>query len=509
MKPLLLNILQSALPSMGKGISGTRKTVYGILGLVLLLVISIFISYVTVLVDVKIGVGIVVALFGIFVLFVCLTYPIVGYYSVIFISLFLAMPDRLIANNSFMFTGLIPEFLTYVVLLGVLTKKKYQLELKKGFWNQSITFWIIVLMGYYILELFNPNMFGKLGWFNFFRKQGSFFAFFYMTYALIDSRKALNFFVNFWIGVSFLEAIYACKQQWFGLFNFEYRWLYASKIRMDLYINWGYVRKFGLQSDPAAAGMLYAACTMFALVLALRCQSRIRRYFLYLVAILNLLASSYTGTRTSTMMVAAGILFYVVLTLYEKRTKILMVTSILTFVFIMFVPIYSNPVINRVRSTFNPGKDPSNIVREMSRNFARSYIRSHPIGGGIFTCGDLGIMYNPGHFLNQVMPDSGYFQVLMEQGFIGLIMLLAFYFVVLRTGIRYFYRTKDPELKSILAATLAYLFSIMAGQFSQMAFYFYPSVLFIYAALAFMLKMKYFGAEEDENKGVTLQKETK
>ena len=81
------------------------------------------------------------------------------------------------------------------------------------------------------------------------------------------------------------------------------------------------------------------------------------------------------------MMIAAGILFYVILTLYEKRTKVLMVTSILTFLFIMFVPIYSNPVINRVRSTFNPSKDPSNIVREMSRNFARAYIRSHPVGG--------------------------------------------------------------------------------------------------------------------------------
>ncbi len=509
MGPILFNIFPAANQFAKKPMSDKNKTLLSILGIGLLLTVSILISYITVLVNAKLGVAIVGGMVSIFALFLCIMYPVIGYYGVFFVSLFIALPDRIIANSSFMFTGLIPEFLTYVVLLGVITKKKYQLELKKGFWKQSITFWIIVLLLYYLLEFANPNMFGKLGWFNFIRKQGSFFAFFYMTYAIIDTRKALDFFINFWIGISLFEGLYACKQQWYGFFNFEYRWLTSSKERMDLYINWGYIRKFGLLSDPAVAGMLFAACSLFCLVLALRTEKRLKRYFLYFVSIINLLASTFTGTRTSTMMIAAGILFYVILTLYEKRTKILMVTSILTFLFIMFVPIYSNPVINRVRSTFNPSKDPSNIVREMSRNFARAYIRSHPVGGGIYTCGDLGIYYNPGHFLNQVMPDSGYFQVLMEQGYVGFIMMLAFYFVVLRTGIRSFYKARDSELKTIIAATLVYLFSIMAGQFSQLAFYFYPSVLFIYAALAFLLKMNYFGVEKHEAKGVTLQTETK
>jgi putative inorganic carbon (hco3(-)) transporter len=205
----------------------------------------------------------------------------------------------------------------------------------------------------------------------------------------------------------------------------------------------------------------------------------------------------YSGTRTATMMLVMGVAFYCILTLYEKNTKKLIVASVLAFTFIMVVPIYNNAVINRVRSTFKPSEDPSYLVRDWNRNFVQPYIWSHPIGGGIYTCGLLGTIYNPGHFLSNVPPDSGYMQVLMEQGYIGLLLTLAFYFVLLRIGIQLFYRTKDPELKALNAATVVFMFTFMAGQISQIVFLpQYPGAFFVLSAFAYMMKMNYFENEE-------------
>ncbi|MBC7850584.1 MAG: O-antigen ligase family protein [Chitinophagaceae bacterium] len=467
-------------------------------GAILLALLAIAIAYLAVVVDMKFAVAIVAGLAGVLLMVLCLLYPIFGFYLTYFISLFVTLPEK-IMNGGVIPMGLVPEYFSYITLVGVITKQEFRKEISRKFWTHGITIWLVVLLLYYLMEFFNPAMLGKLGWFNFIRKQGSLFAFFYISYCIIRSRKDVKHLTNFWIWVSILEAAYACKQQWFGLFSFETRWLLSDPMRIDLFINWGFTRKFGLLSDPASSGVLYAACGNFLLVLALRAVTTKRRIFLYVAAILNLLAASYSGTRTATMMTVAGILFYGIMTLYEKRTIIFMAFCGAMLTIVMVLPIYNNPVINRVRSTFEPSTDNSALVRDINRKGVQPYIYRHPIGGGIYTCGNLGVLYNPGHYLSFVPPDSGYMQILMDQGYIGLILTLIFYYVILKTGIRYFYRVKDPELKTLYAANLAFIFSLMAGQISQMAIPMYPSVFYMYSAFALLLKMHYFDtAKSDE-----------
>lgn len=274
----------------------------------------------------------------------------------------------------------------------------------------------------------------------------------------------------------------------------------SDPIRMDLFINWGFTRKFGLLSDQASSGILYGACGSFILILALRAKGLKKQVFLYTAAILNLLASSYSGTRTATMIIVLGIAFYGVLTLYERRTILFMAFCTIMLVGIIVAPIYDNAVINRVRSTFEPSSDNSALIRDVNRRGVQPYIYSHPIGGGIYTAGNIGMLYNPGHYLSHIPPDSGYMQILMDQGYIGMILTLIFYFYILMTGSFYFYRVKDPDLKTIYAANLVFLFCMMSAQISQMAIPMYPSVFYMYTIFALQLKMHYFdGSKSDDS----------
>lgn len=458
-------------------------------GIGILFLLTLVMTYITVLVDYKIGIGL-VALFGI--LLICIAgvlYPAFGFYFTYCISIFIVLPERILNTPQPLPMGLIPEYFSYLVLLGVLTKQHYRKEIDSKFWSHTITVWLIILMSYYALQLFNPSMDNKFGWFNFFRKQVSYVAFFYISYSFLNSRKAINTFANFWIGLCTFEALYACSQQWLGFFEFEWQWLISVPLRYELFVNWGFARKFGLLSDPAAAGILYASATLFLVVLGLQTQSYKKQALYFLLVIVNFLAASYTGTRTATLMIVAGVAFYAVMTLYQRRTIIFAAIFSMMMVFIMVVPIYDNVIINRIRSTFEGSRDPSAFVRDLNRKAVQPYIYRHPIGGGVNTSGEAGTLYNPGHTLAGVPPDSGYMKLLMELGPIGLLLNLILYFVVLRKGVYHFYRVNDPRLKALYAAFLVAVFSLMVAQFSQIAIGQYPSILFLFTALAIFLKL--------------------
>lgn len=467
-------------------------------GIVLFGFIAIAMSYITVLMNASISIGIAAGVGAILLCVLCIVYPFIGFYACFLTTLVINLPSRISSSMGMIPTGLIPEYLSYLTLLGIVTKQTYRKEITQKFWNQAIVLWTLLLLAYYLLELFNPAMISKLGWFNFFRKQVSFAAFIFITYCFLNSRKAIFTFTRFWIVLATIEALYAVKQQWFGFANFEYVWLVSDPKRYDLFVNGGFVRMFGLLSDPAAAGILYACSTALLLVLALRTQSARKRFVYYILTIIHFLASSYTGTRTATLMIVAGMVFYCVLTLNEKRT--LIVSGIFGFLLLalLFAPIYDNMVINRLRSTFEGSKDPSAQVRDINRKAVQPYVYSHPIGGGVNTAGLVGQLYNPGHYLSMVPPDSAYMQTMMEQGPIGLALLLLYYYIILRTGIKHMYRIRDPANKSLYIAHMVSIFTMMVAQFSQLAIGQYPSVLYFFAALAILMKLPEYDAMPED-----------
>lgn len=465
------------------------------LGFAILGLVAMLMSYVTVVVDVKLSV-LIVGLLGVLLLCgLCIVYPLFGFYAAYITTLFMMLPARLSNSALPIPTGLIPEYLAYLAMLGVLTKQQYRSEMNARFWKNAIMTWMLVLVGYYIIQLVNPSGKSIFGWFNFFRKQISFVAFFYISYCLLNSRKAIIQFTWFWVGLSTFNALFACQQQWFGFARYEEIWLMADEKRYALFVNFGFIRRFGLLSDPAAAGILYSCSCVMVLVMALRATKTWQKVLYWLLTAIHFMASSYTGTRTGTMMIVAGIVFYVVLNLYEKKTLIFSGVFVMMIVGLLFAPIYDNMIINRLRSTFEGSKDPSAMARDLNRAIVQPYAYTHPIGGGLNSSGNMGQLYHPGHPMSLIPPDSGFMQTMMEQGPIGLALLLIFYFALMRTGIKSYYQLRDPELKTLLVCHFVSIFTLMVAQYSQLAIGQYPSVLYFYSVLALLVKMPQY----DEN----------
>ena len=143
----------------------------------------------------------------------------------------------------------------------------------------------------------------------------------------------------------------------------------------------------------------------------------------------------YSGTRTTTVILPAGMALYLFMTIRSKTTIITLFASVLIALFVLYVPV-DNPVLNRVRSTFN-SQDASLNVRDVNRHYIQPYIYAHPIGGGIATTGTEGLTYNPNHLLAGFPPDSGLLKAALEMGWIGLALTMFFYLVILYQCIDY------------------------------------------------------------------------
>ncbi len=475
-----------------------EKKLNTVFGYVLLSVIGLLVTYGTVVINPKIG-PVVIILFSVILMLVTIMQnPYFGFYFLIALSSVTIVLDRVI-NLPFT-TNIFIDILTYYNFLTIFLKYELKKNIDLRFWSNPITLGMFVLFGFYIVELFNPQMFSQVGWFSFFRKQTIYFLFFYMCYCLLDSRERIIFFIRFMITLTTLLALYACKQQWFGYAGFELRSI-GTGAGLSLLFQAGMLRKFSVFSDPATSGILFACICMISIVLYIRSTRKKEKWCYAIAAIINLLGYSYSGTRTATLMIISGILLYGVATLNERRTILFLIYSTVVFTLLIVMP-YQNVITNRIRSTFEGTNDASAAIRDYDRHEVQPYIQEHPLGGGVFTCGFEGPKYNQGHYLEFLQPDSGYMKTLAEQGAIGLALLLIFYFVVMRQGFHHFFRLKDPELRDYYIGLLVMMFSLLVGQYSQMAITQNPIALFFYATMVIFIKLA------DFDKGVQPVKQT-
>ncbi|MDP4210991.1 MAG: O-antigen ligase family protein [Bacteroidota bacterium] len=454
-------------------------------GWILLTLLGLIMTYGIVLVDSAIGPFVVVSILVVLLLILVMRFPYFGFYFLIGYSSITTTIDRLITSS--VSAGVLDEVLIYLVLFSVLLKNTRKKITDHRFWSNPITLGILILFGYYLIELFNPAMLGTLGWLSFFNRQLSYFVFYFITYCLLDSRERILYFVRFMIVLTTLLALYACKQQWFGYAGFELRWI-GTGGGLTLLLQAGMLRKFSVFSDPATSGILFASISVLCIVLFVRTDKKKERIWLGIATVFNLLAYSYSGTRTATLMIVVGIALYCLSTLYEKRTAIFLLFSVSSLVVLLVMP-HQNSITNRIRSAFLGTKDESAAVRDFNRHQVQPYIQDHPIGGGIYTCGFEGPKYNHGHYLEYLQPDSGYMKTVAEQGAVGLALLLLFYFIVMWYGYRRFLSAKDPEIQNYYIALLIMMFTLMAAQYSQMAITQCPVILYFHTAMIIFIKL--------------------
>ncbi len=395
--------------------------------------------------------------------------------------------------------GWIIEFLVYSSFLGLLTdciiKRKSVLE---GIYHPITVFFGLYLL-YMVLQAFNPEMNSIVGWLNFFRRQVMVFFLFVLTAHVIKTVNDIKWIFRLWFVFALISSLYAILTQFFGLPFFEDTWVMSSSNRQDLYyLVDGFKRKYSLYSDPAAFGMDMAATTLILGILLFIDTSQKYKIVYFFAALLCMFGAIYSGTRTAYLMIVSGMFLFLLMRGINRNTFLIGIGFLVTFIGIMVAPVYDNLFLNRIRSAFDFNQDASLQIRNINRAKIQPYIYQNPIGGGVNTSGGQGIEYNPGHYLAGFPPDSGYLRAALETGWVGLLLLLLFHFVILRSGIYSYFHSTDKWIKTATLVATTSIFSFVIANYGQESFGQIPSCFLFCICIAIIVK-----SEEISNNAIT------
>jgi len=469
-------------------------------GWILMALVGVGLAYAGSEIDSKVPLLIAGGSFGILFVLICMRYPEFSYYFFLCSVITFALPFRLAGFNIPL--GPAVEGSGYLCFFSVLAREYRRRSDVGAFLKTPISFMMFLLFFYLLLEGLNPEINSTWGgWGSFMRRQFLYLVFYFTSYMMLDSYEKIVRFVKVWIGVCVVVSLWGIKQHLFGFTAFEEMWIYSDPNIAILLFQGGMFRNFSLLSDPATYGVLTASGAIFTMVLAVRGANKKRNRWLYAITFLQIIASSYSGTRTCNVMIIGGLMAYIIFTLNEKKTILVLFSSVFLGVFLLFGPFKNNPVISRINTTFDAKHDPSNMVRDINRKNIQPYIYEHPLGGGLNTCGEEGAVLYPWHRLAGYPPDSGYMKIMLEQGWIGLIINVVFYFIILQTGISGFYNARKKEIKTLYISFTVCFFSLVVGQYSQLALSQYPLYLFYLATLVIFYKLKEYDTKNPETNG--------
>jgi len=415
-----------------------------------------------------------------------------GFYAMIAFGFLLAFIDRMTGSKLPLYSVIfLAPFALFIFL--IIRSIFYQERLKID--RHMLVYIYFATIAYTIVQLFNPQMTSLMGWVSYFRQSLSITALLLLSLYLFKDLKSIRFFFRFLFGAIFITALYGCIQQWIALAPSDRIWVYSDPHILSLYrLPGGSIRKFSFLTDPANFGTLMAAGAVGTLILALESTLKRTKIVWGALTFVMFLGMSYSGTRTANIMIAAGVGLYVMMTLYQKRTRMLALGAGMLFLFIMNVPIYGNVTINRFRTAFRaPSHNASLDIRLMNRQKIRPYVYSHPFGGGVNTTGAGGNKYNPNHFLVSIPPDSSLVATLMETGWVGLGIHLVFLFLILAYAIHYYYHCRDREIKTYYAIIATMLFSLgVVGAYAQYTLINVPQVFVYFPFIAITIKLHTF-----------------
>jgi putative inorganic carbon (HCO3(-)) transporter len=390
--------------------------------------------------------------------------------------------------------GLIMDIFVSVMFLGLVIKQTRERDWK--FARGPVSVMIVIWIGYNLLEFANPIAASRMAWFYTIRSMAGVVVVFFIALFVIDKLSMATRIIKVIIGLSLLAALYTLWQEWIGLSDLEQFWIRSDEVLYGLLFQGGKIRKFSFLSGPVILGILMAYVALMCFVLALGPFKVNQKIGLVAAGLIMSLAMIYADTRTAYVILPAGFVFYTLLSM--KREAILLSALLIA----LGITVLALPTMNayhyRVKTAFSifsgdkSAQDASFDVRLENQKRIQPFIRSHPIGGGLGSVGAWGQRFSPNTFLAQFPPDSGYVRIAVEQGWIGLILYLSLLFVVMRTGIRNYFQTRDPVIRSYYQACLTLMFALMIANYPQEAITQLPTNFIFFIVMALLVKLKDF-----------------
>lgn len=481
-----------------RGFPGSLAEQFGIRSKILLILMAVL-SLSLIYLSFKFGTGIAVVM-----ILVVLGIPFIihsvlniqfGVKLAIIVSFFLIGAMRLIENFPL---GILNDVMISLLFISMFLRQITEKDWK--FAKNPISYMILVWFLYVTIEAVNPNAGSRLAWVYTIRGMaGTMVMFFIISYAIKDV-KFVKSLLSLWLILSFLAMLYGLSQEYIGLTPFDEKWIYEEEARVKLLFVMAHLRKFSFLADPAVFGFLMAYTGILSIILSFAVERKFLKYALIVNGALMFLAMIYSGTRAAYIVIPAGAVFYVLLTL-NKKAIAGVVILVIGMIAVINMP-SNDPNIVRFQTAFFPERDPSYNVRAQNQKFIQPYIQSNPIGGGLGSTGEWGKRFSPNSPLANFPPDSGFVRIAVELGPVGLFLYLAMLFVVFLKGIKDYVRIKDKKLKNYSAALLTAVFCLVVANFPQQAIQQIPTSLFFFMAIAVINKLKDLDKAETQKKTI-------
>jgi putative inorganic carbon (HCO3(-)) transporter len=460
-------------------------TVGQIFQVFILLLLAILIPYLMVKTTYIIAPFILIAILAVFVLGFTFWNFRIGIYILLIYGSFLFLIDRiLMANIPY---GIAFDFLIILIFIAQLIQQKGKDSFQWKF-NEPIVIIQFVFYAYFILQIANPNAVSISAWL----ASARFLTIFVLFYVLIhffNSAYQIKIFNTVWLTIAMMVAAYGIFQEYFGLRDFEWRWIRAVPNRYDLYFIWGNMRKFSFLSDPSAYGLFLGFSGLSTLMMVFGPYSFSKKMLFIFMTLFMFFAMSFAGTRTAYAMVAVGIVLFVFMNLHNPKILGVSLFIIMVFTILMVGPFYNGPL-NRMRSTLNFSEDASMNVRDMKRIRLQQYVKRNPIGGGINTAGNAGLRYSRGHPLaGPYDPDSGYLRTALEMGWIGVFLVICLNGAIVIKGILNYFRLKSQRLKTYNLMYVIPFLGLTVAHYTQDALFQKPINILVIATYALMVKL--------------------
>jgi putative inorganic carbon (HCO3(-)) transporter len=446
-------------------------------GYLLLCLIALVVSAAVIFGGVSAAIAILALIIGLPLVIGIVAYPKFGI-MVLLISAYLIMwINRMVLSYPM---GTLMDGLLILLALGFFIKHKYD----KGWqlFDNAISVMLFIWIGYNVLELANPYAESRMAWVFTIRTIGIVALTYYLFTYHITTVGFIRLILKTWIGLSAIAAVYAIFQEYHGFLPFEEKWLASDPSTSNLYFIAGRWRRFGIFSDPVAAAYNMAISSLLCFVMLFVVKSVFKKVVLVLLIVLFAAATLYAGIRGAFILLPAGLFLFFVLKL-NMKTFILGVAVAMFFAVLIKVPT-TNTALYRFQTAFQPSNDASFNVRKTNQKRIQPYIQMHPIGGGLGATGTWGQRFSPHSYLASFPPDSGFVRVAVETGWVGLILLCALFFVVLKKGITNYFIIKNNELKHYCLAMVLIVFALSIGNYPQEALVQFPVNIYFYLAIA-------------------------
>ena len=363
-----------------------------------------------------------------------------------------------------------------------------------AFLKHPISYMVLLWMYFCMFQFFNPWTVSRLAWLYTVRSlAGLLFLYFIALYAF-DSLPKIKLAIKTILVLGFIAAVYGINQEFNGYTNVERDWLFSDPKRLQLIFQWSRMRVFSIFAEPTTCGIVMGYLACMCGVLFFGPYKKWQKLALVVGAVCMLLTLGYAGSRTPVAMVPVGFAFFVLL--YPKKHILLLSAVLFTFGTLFMLKPSGNPVIHRIQSAFKPGQDASVQVRLTNQAMVQPFIQTHPIGSGLGTTGDWGRRFAPGFWLSSFAHDSGLVRIAVEGGYIGLILYLTFLAVILVSGIRQFFRVRDPVIKNLTLAIVVVMFCLTVASYPQEAIPMLPTSLIFYILLACLVRLGMLDAEQ-------------